>query len=332
MAHSSGSMLNLMLRRLARDQWVRLHGTPRVTVLVGGSHGKEIWNQWIALTGLPGTLVDGDADAAGDAGADQMFDERIRAAVARAVEQPAHPIAVSVTAEVAARWRSGRRDRLAAMVDEGWIVVPEPRRHGNAGAGRSVEGAEPATRDSGGVTASLGAMTPGDGEVEADAGDGAGGVAHDPRDVVDDGPRGDRDDAGAEGGDAPPLEAGATVEPQFYLDARSVAEAMLFEALEATPATAGRFRLNESLSVRFGPTAAEVDLLSRADRIAIEIDGMHHFADLVCYRRDRRKDLLLQTQGFVVVRLLAEDVVRDVRSAVTAVNQALAYRLAEGRR
>ena len=115
------------------------------------------------------------------------------------------------------------------------------------------------------------------------------------------------------------------------LDARSVAEATLFEALEATPATAGRFRLNESLSVRFGSAAAEIDLLSRGDRIAIEIDGIHHFADPDCYRRDRRKDLLLQTQGFVVVRLLAEDVVRDVRSAVTAVSQVLAYRLQERR-
>jgi hypothetical protein len=31
---------------------------------------------------------------------------------------------------------------------------------------------------------------------------------------------------------------------------------------------------------------AEVDLLSRRDRIAIEIDGYHHFADLDAYRRD----------------------------------------------
>jgi hypothetical protein len=112
-------------------------------------------------------------------------------------------------------------------------------------------------------------------------------------------------------------------------DARSAAEATLHEALEATPATAGRFELNESLSVRFGPRAAEIDLLSRGDRIAVEIDGVHHFADPDCYRRDRRKDLLLQTQGFVVVRLLAEDVMRDVRTSVNAVCQALAYRSEE---
>ena len=81
--------------------------------------------------------------------------------------------------------------------------------------------------------------------------------------------------------------------------------------------------------MRFGPRAAEIDLLSRGDRIAVEIDGVHHFADPDCYRRDRRKDLLLQTQGFVVVRLLAEDVMRDVRTSVNAVCQALAYRSEE---
>lgn len=238
-------MLDTVLRRLARDHWVRMHGTPRVTVLVGGERGREIWNQWVALSSSGGTLLQGD------------FDARIREAVARAIEQPQHPIAVLVAPQAIAQWRAGRRDRLSAMVDEGWIAVAEEPR--------------------------IAIGTPVGGE-----------------------------------------RSGAAL-----LDARSVAEATLHEALEATPGTAGRFALNESLSVRFGSQAAEIDLLSRGDRIAIEIDGAHHFGDLDCYRRDRRKDLLLQTQGFLVVRLLAEDVMRDVRSAVNAVCQALAYRLEE---
>ena len=98
----------------------------------------------------------------------------------------------------------------------------------------------------------------------------------------------------------------------------------MFEALEATAATAGRFKLNEYLSVRFGSVACEVDLLSRADAIAIEIDGIHHFADPSCYRRDRRKDVLLQSQGLFVIRVLAEDVLADPREAVNTVCQALA--------
>ena len=266
-------MLDSVLRRLARDQWVRLHGTPRVTVLVGGERGREIWQRWLALSGAAGTLF-ADEPAGTDGAA---IDEQIRAAVARAVAEPAHPVAVLATEGAATRWRAGRRDRLAAMVDEGWTAVPE--------LVTNPADAGPAT------------------EVLAQPGPARGGDAR---------------DGGAAGGAAP-------------FDARSLAEATLFEALEATPATAGRFRLNQSLSVRFGPTAAEVDLLSRGDGIAIEIDGVHHFADPDCYRRDRRKDLLLQTHGLLVVRLLAEDVVRDVRAAMTVISQALAYRLGQGR-
>jgi hypothetical protein len=115
--------------------------------------------------------------------------------------------------------------------------------------------------------------------------------------------------------------------PPATLDARSAAEAQMFEALEATPATTGRFELNGYLSVHFGGGAAEVDLLARRDGIAIEIDGYHHFTDLDAYRRDRRKDLLLQLQGLIVIRLHAQDVMRDPRPGVTAVCQVLAYRL-----
>jgi very-short-patch-repair endonuclease len=279
-----------VLRRLARDQWVRLHGTPRVTVLVGGPRGREIWRQWLALSGVAGTLLEATAGAAGATApreSDGALDEQIRAAVARAAAEPAHPIAVAVGAEAAQRWRAGRRDRLAAMVDEGWLAVPDE-------AGERGVSPPPVAAVQVGGGGPSGAL---DGEAEGDA-------------------------SGA---------AAREIERRWQLDARSLAEATLFEALEATPATAGRFRLNESLAVRFGPIAAEIDLLSRGDRIAIEIDGVHHFADLERYRRDRRKDLLLQTHGFVVVRLLAEDVVRDVRAAVTVVSQALAYRLGEGR-
>jgi very-short-patch-repair endonuclease len=333
-------MLDLVIRRLARDQWVRMHGTPRVTMLVGGAHGREIWNQWITLSGLAGTLV--EARAGGD---DGEIDEQIRGAVARAVREPAHPIAVLVSADAAGRWRAGRRDRVAAMVDEGWIAVPEPVEQVVEAVPEDVSGDVTDVVDAPERRSALDLEDnarsfeepEGEGAVERElamrrnegtfADEGAGSLADEGE---AEGARSFADEDDAEPGDGTPVRPLARGTPRFYLDARSVAEATLFEALEATPSTAGRFRLNESLSVRFGPTAAEVDLLSRKDRIAIEIDGMHHFADLVCYRRDRRKDLLLQTQGFVVVRLLAEDVVRDVRSAVTAINQVLAYRLREG--
>jgi very-short-patch-repair endonuclease len=54
--------------------------------------------------------------------------------------------------------------------------------------------------------------------------------------------------------------------------------------------------------------------------------GTSDVGDLDAYRRDRRKDLLLQTQGFVIIRVLAEDVMRDARPAVNAVCQTPACR------
>jgi very-short-patch-repair endonuclease len=55
----------------------------------------------------------------------------------------------------------------------------------------------------------------------------------------------------------------------------------------------------------------EVDFLSRDLRVAVELDGPQHLSDPVAYRRDRRKDRLLQEQGYLVLRFLAEDVARD---------------------
>lgn len=220
-----------MARRLARDHWVRVHGTPRVTVLVGGPRARAVWDAWVAAAGVEATLL-GPADP---------LDAILRDAFVVATREPSHALAVHAAPDVLARWRASAPDRLRALVDEGVLPIEE----------------RPAP---------------------------------------------------------------------VRLDARSAAEAMFFEALEATPATAGRFELNGRLAIRFGPDAAEVDLLSRRDQIAIEIDGYHHFSDAERYRRDRRKDLLLQAHGLLVVRLLAEDVMRDPITCVNTVCQALAAR------
>jgi len=257
-------MSEAILRRFARDQWVRIHGTPRITVLVGGAEARAMWQRWLAAGVLDGVLLDGELDVA------------VQDAATRAVANPAAPIAIACSPGALETWRAGRRDRLAAMVDEGTIEIPDLR--GEVATAAAARGESPAVR--GAAAATSGRMR------------------------------------------------------SHVIDARSAAEAALFEALEATPATASRFALNAYLSVSFGPGAAEVDLLAREDRIAIEVDGHYHFTDLDAYRRDRDKDLLLQLQGFVVIRVLAQDVVRDARPAVNAVARALAARrtLAAGRR
>lgn len=91
--------------------------------------------------------------------------------------------------------------------------------------------------------------------------------------------------------------------------ARSAAERFLHQYLGEHPETAGLFALNRRLPFDFGPRAAEVDLVSERLAVAIEIDGYHHFRDPERFRRDRRKDVLLQRHGYFVVRCLARDVV-----------------------
>ncbi len=109
--------------------------------------------------------------------------------------------------------------------------------------------------------------------------------------------------------------------------ARSATEAFLFRRLETLTETKGRFRLNVALPIAFdGVGTLEVDLLCAEARVAVELDGGQHLADLVAYRRDRRKDQLLQENGYLVLRFLAEDVGRELDLVLDAISRALSHR------
>ena len=110
--------------------------------------------------------------------------------------------------------------------------------------------------------------------------------------------------------------------------ARSAAERFLFELLRDLPETAGLFELNVRLGFCFGPMPAEVDLLAAGLRLAVEIDGFHHFREPDAYRRDRRKDALFQRQGFLVLRFLAEDVVVRLEEILEEIRTTVAFRRA----
>jgi hypothetical protein len=105
--------------------------------------------------------------------------------------------------------------------------------------------------------------------------------------------------------------------------ARSAAERFLFLFLESLPETAGRFALNATLDFRFGPRAAEVDLLCRSGRLAVEVDGYFHFDSLERYRRDRAKDWELQRRGYLVLRFHAEDVIPHLETIRDRILEAL---------
>jgi superfamily II DNA or RNA helicase/very-short-patch-repair endonuclease len=109
--------------------------------------------------------------------------------------------------------------------------------------------------------------------------------------------------------------------------ARSATEAFCYRRLETLPETAGRFQLNAELPIPFdGWGNMEVDLLCADARLVVELDGGQHLADADAYRRDRRKDALLQEHGYFVLRFLAEDVGTKLGMVLDAILRALAHR------
>ena len=108
--------------------------------------------------------------------------------------------------------------------------------------------------------------------------------------------------------------------------ARSASEAFLYRRLETLSATNGKFRLNAELPIAFdGWGRMEVDLLCAPSRIAIELDGGQHLGDAEAYRRDRRKDALLQESGYLILRFLAEDVGKHLDRVLDTILRALSH-------
>ncbi len=117
-------------------------------------------------------------------------------------------------------------------------------------------------------------------------------------------------------------------DPAAESDARSLAEALLFAALESNPTTAGLFRLNADGEFPFGNRPAEIDLLCPTLSVAVEIDGYYHFRDPAAYRRDRAKDWLMQRHGLLALRFLADDVTDDLAAVVGRIVEAVDLRRA----
>ena len=109
--------------------------------------------------------------------------------------------------------------------------------------------------------------------------------------------------------------------------ARSASEVFLFRRLQTLPETAGRFNLNMELPISFdGGGKMEVDFLCAEAGVVIELDGAQHLADADAYRRDRRKDVLLQQHGYFVLRFLAEDAGKRLDHILDAILTALVHR------
>jgi len=117
-----------------------------------------------------------------------------------------------------------------------------------------------------------------------------------------------------------------TVESEGEARSRSASEAFLYRRLQTLPETKDAFRLNVVLPIHFDNVGSlEVDFLCAQSNLVIELDGSQHLADADAYRRDRRKDALLQQHGYFVLRFLAEDVGKHLDLVLDNVLAALVH-------
>lgn len=209
-----------------------------------------------------------------------------------AVEEPRLPVGVALTADAYARLTAAHPDaRAVALLREGFVEVVGVGRNELEGRLRAV-GVEP--------------------------------------------PPGAADRLAAEGlaadvADAFVAAARAVADPSpgdVASDFRSVHEEFLFGALESLPPTAGLFRPNRPLEFRHGHQPAECDLVCSSLKLAVEVDGAFYHLNPDQYRRDRRKDWLYQRHGYLVLRFLADDVVRDLETVLDTILEAVALRRA----
>lgn len=115
--------------------------------------------------------------------------------------------------------------------------------------------------------------------------------------------------------------------------ARSASEAFLYRRLQSLPATKDQFRLNVQLPIPFDQWGQmEVDFLGAELKLVIELDGAQHLGNTEAYRRDRRKDALLQEHGYLVLRFLAEDIARRLDDLLDAILAAVVNRMRQSRR
>jgi very-short-patch-repair endonuclease len=86
------------------------------------------------------------------------------------------------------------------------------------------------------------------------------------------------------------------------------------------PVLAGHFRSNARLLAPLEDYGEmEVDFLCEARRLVMELDRSQQLDDAVMHRRARRKDLLLQSHGCLVLRFLTEDIGKDRRGVLAAI-------------
>ncbi|MEZ5327741.1 MAG: DUF559 domain-containing protein [Verrucomicrobiales bacterium] len=120
-----------------------------------------------------------------------------------------------------------------------------------------------------------------------------------------------------------PPETGAKGEAR----ARSASEKFLYQRLQTLATTRDQFQLNIHLPIPFNECSEiEVDFLSKEKNLVIELDGDQHLADKTAYRRDRKKDALLQEHGYMVLRFLTENLGKNLDQVLDTIQRVVTGR------
>ncbi|OZC92773.1 hypothetical protein CH282_00420 [Rhodococcus sp. 06-418-1B] len=108
----------------------------------------------------------------------------------------------------------------------------------------------------------------------------------------------------------------------------SVPETTLYRMLDASDWATGREH-NRSVKLSDLSQPFTVDVLWRAEKVVVEIDGDEHRA-AVRFWQDRLRDNQLQTHGYVVLRFTNAYVVSDPQQVVAAIRRVVTARRSRG--
>ena len=115
--------------------------------------------------------------------------------------------------------------------------------------------------------------------------------------------------------------------PDDVTRARSASEAFLHKRLESLDLTKGYFQLNVELPIPFNQRSRmEVDFLCEPLKLVIELDGSQHLKDAAAWRSDRRKDLLLQRNNYLVMRFLTLDISKELNAVLDSIIATVQFR------
>ncbi len=106
----------------------------------------------------------------------------------------------------------------------------------------------------------------------------------------------------------------------------SPGEQLLAGQLSVDEELAGQFEFNQRVVTR-SDSRYLVDLLCRAGRLVVEVDGYGHHASRSAFNSDRQRDYELLISGYQVLRLPHDFVVQDVVLAVARIREVFRFRL-----